>query len=101
MTTILAVWLWLKDPRQWMHWLGVAAFLLRRGAGCARRLRVILADGQLGIFHAIIAQLFFVLICAIALFTSRFWAPDWSGEPANRSRRDRRGLRTLVLATTF
>jgi cytochrome c oxidase assembly protein subunit 15 len=36
-------------------------------------LRVVLADAQLGIFHAIIGQLFFVLTGAIALFTSRFW----------------------------
>ena len=28
LTTVLAVWLWLKDPRKWMKWLGVAAFLL-------------------------------------------------------------------------
>src|SRR3954469_16213348 len=27
MTTILAVWLWLKDRRKWMHWLGVIAFV--------------------------------------------------------------------------
>src|ERR1039457_1910784 len=25
LTTILAVWLWLKDSRQWMKWLGVTA----------------------------------------------------------------------------
>src|SRR5438552_13395178 len=26
LTTILAVWLWLKEPRKWVKWLGVAAF---------------------------------------------------------------------------
>jgi cytochrome c oxidase assembly protein subunit 15 len=73
MTTILAVWLWLKDSRKWMHWLGVAAFLLVVAQGVLGGLRVVLVDAQLGIFHAVIAQLFFVLTCAIALFTSRFW----------------------------
>jgi cytochrome c oxidase assembly protein subunit 15 len=73
MTTILAVWLWLKDSRKWMHWLGVAAFLLVIAQGVLGGLRVVLVDAQLGIFHAVIAQLFFVLTCVIALFTSRFW----------------------------
>jgi cytochrome c oxidase assembly protein subunit 15 len=36
-------------------------------------LRVVLFKDALGIFHATLAQLFFVLICAIALFTSRWW----------------------------
>jgi len=73
MTTILAVWLWLKDSRKWMHWVGVAAFLLVVVQGVLGGLRVVLADAQLGIFHAILGQLFFVLMCAMALFTSRWW----------------------------
>lgn len=73
MTTILAVWLWLKDSRKWMHWVGVAAFLLVVAQGVLGGLRVVLADAQLGIFHAIIGQLFFVLTAVIALFTSRWW----------------------------
>ena len=26
LTTILAVWLWLAEPRRWLRWLGVSAF---------------------------------------------------------------------------
>src|SRR5579859_3660551 len=26
LTAILAAWLWLKEPRAWLRWLGVAAF---------------------------------------------------------------------------
>src|ERR1043165_1879407 len=26
LTTILAVWLWIKEERRWVRWLGVAAF---------------------------------------------------------------------------
>src|SRR5579862_4312732 len=73
MTTILAVWLWLKDSRQWMYWVGTAAFLLVVAQGVLGGLRVVLADAQLGIFHAIIGQLFFGLVCTIALLTSRYW----------------------------
>ena len=73
MTTILAVWLWLKDRRPWMAWLGVAAFLLVVAQGVLGGLRVTMHMDSLGIYHATIAQLFFVLTCAIALFTSRWW----------------------------
>ena len=73
MTTILAIWLWFKDARKWMHWVGVTAFLLVVVQGVLGGLRVVLADAQLGIFHAIFGQLFFVVMSAIALFTSGWW----------------------------
>ncbi len=40
MTTILAVWLWRKDSRKWMKWLGIAAFLLVVAQGVLGGLRV-------------------------------------------------------------
>ncbi len=73
LTTILMVWLWLKEPRKWMRWLGVAAFLAVVLQGVLGGLRVILFKDQIGIFHATLAQLFFVLTCSIALFTSQWW----------------------------
>jgi len=109
MTTVLAVWLWLKDRRPWMSWLGVAAFLLVVAQGVLGGLRVTLHMDSLGIYHATIAQLFFVLTCAIALFTSRWWMNLQTGragspQPADgamgTSRPTDKSLRTLVLATT-
>jgi heme a synthase len=98
LTTILAVWLWWKDSRQWMKWLGVAAFLGVVAQGVLGGLRVDLINAQLGIFHGILAQAFFVLVCAIALFTSRFWI-----ELAARPKISpvRRGLRSHVLFVTI
>jgi len=97
MTTILAVWLWYRDPRAWMRWLGVIAFLLVVAQGVLGGLRVTLHMDSLGIFHGTIAQLFFVLTIALALFTSRFWAEL----AASRQRLPvPSGLRTFVLATT-
>jgi heme a synthase len=95
LTTILAVWLWLKDSRKWMKWLGVIAFLLVVAQGVLGGLRVTMKMDSLGIFHGVVAQSFFVLMCAIALFTSRFWI-EWSagGKKFSVSR----GLWTLVLA---
>ena len=98
LTTILTVWLWLKDSRQWMKWLGVAAFLGVIAQGILGGLRVTLHMNSLGVFHATIAQLFFILVCAIALFTSRFWME------LNADRTTffvSRGLRMLVLMTTL
>jgi len=98
LTTILAVWLWLADPRKWMHWLGVAAFVGVLAQGVLGGLRVTMHMDSLGVFHATIAQLFFILICALTLFTSRFWK-ELAAHKKNFS--IALGLRTLALATTL
>ncbi len=73
LTTILAFWLWFKDPRKWLHWLGIAAFLLVIVQGILGGLRVRLQMDYLGIPHGAIAQIFLVLTASLALFTSRWW----------------------------
>ena len=78
-TTILAVWLWLQETRRWLRWLGVIAFLAVVLQGVLGGLRVVLFKDQIGIFHAALAQLFFALVCAIALFTSRWWL-EWASQ---------------------
>jgi cytochrome c oxidase assembly protein subunit 15 len=97
LTTVLAVWLWLKDARQWMHWLGVATFFAVVLQGALGGLRVVLTDAQLGIFHGALAQLFLVLVCAIALFTSRWW----QNSAAEKQISVPRGLRSHVLYVTI
>ncbi len=74
LTILLAVWLWRKDERPAVRWLGVAA------------LGAVIAQGVLGgmtvllnlhygfpVEHACLAQLFFCATIALALFTSRWW----------------------------
>jgi heme a synthase len=73
LTTILAVWLWIKEERRWLRWLGVIAFLAVSVQGVLGGLRVTLYKDELGIFHATFAQLFFVLVSAIAFFLTRRW----------------------------
>lgn len=73
LTMILAVWLWVKEERRWMRWLGIVAFLLVCVQGLLGGLRVTLYKQELGIFHATIAQMFLVLVSAIAFFLSRRW----------------------------
>jgi heme a synthase len=73
LTTILAVWLWAKDSRPWLHWLGIAAFLLVIFQGILGGLRVRWNLDWLGVPHGAVAQIFLVLTTSIAIFTSRWW----------------------------
>jgi cytochrome c oxidase assembly protein subunit 15 len=73
LTTVLAGWLWLQDGRRWLHWTGIAAFLLVVLQGVLGGLRVRWQMDWLGVPHGAVAQTFLVLTCSIALFTSRWW----------------------------
>src|SRR6478672_12308722 len=73
LTTILAVWLWMKEERRWLRWLGVFAWLAVCVQGVLGGLRVTLYKQELGIFHATLAQLFLASTCAIAFFLSQTW----------------------------
>ena len=110
MTTILAVWLWLKDPRKWMKRLGIIAFVLVVVQGILGGLRVVLSEAQLGVIHGVVGQSFFILMCAIALFTSRWWMErrtpvrQVSGTCSDAQRADQEigaPLRGLVLMATI
>lgn len=99
LTTVLAVWLWLTDSRKWMKWLGVIAFLLVVAQGILGGLRVTLKMDNLGVVHGVVGQSFFILLSAIALFTSRFWT-NWTRNN-NKMALAAPSLRLLVLATTI
>jgi len=58
---------------KWLRVLGVTAFATVVMQGVLGGLRVTELKDQLGIFHATLAQLFFLLLCAIALFQTDFW----------------------------
>jgi cytochrome c oxidase assembly protein subunit 15 len=73
MTVVLSVWLWVKEERAWLRKLGLAAVAAVVFQGVLGGLRVTQMKDVIGVFHATLAQLFFVLVCAIALFTSRWW----------------------------
>jgi cytochrome c oxidase assembly protein subunit 15 len=98
LTTVLAIWLWRAESRAWLRWLGVAAFVGVVLQGVIGGLRVILLRDHLGVFHGALAQLFFVLVCGIALFTSRWWREQL---PQTQKVEDRGGLRRLALLTTL
>lgn len=62
-----------EPARPWLRKLGVAAFFAVVLQGVLGGLRVVLFKDQIGIFHATLAQFFFVLMSALAMFTSRWW----------------------------
>lgn len=61
------------QKRTWLRWMGAVTpvfFLLEATLG---GLRVILSENQLGTVHGCLAQLLFLTVALIALFTSRWW----------------------------
>jgi cytochrome c oxidase assembly protein subunit 15 len=98
LTTLLAVWLWLKESRAWVRWLGVIAFFGVVLQGVLGGLRVTLYKDQIGIFHALLAQLFLVLVSVIALVTSRWWQTQLG---VLGTLRISRGFRQLFVLTTL
>lgn len=69
---VLTLGRFVKQPHE-LRWLGLTALAAVILQGVLGGLRVVWIKDELGIVHATLAQLFFVLVCALALFTSRWW----------------------------
>lgn len=76
LTLTLTLVLWAVEPRRWLRRLGAAALLAVIIQGILGGLRVILLQDTLAIIHGALAQAFFGLTAALALFTSREWKAD-------------------------
>ena len=98
LTVILAVWLWLSEPRHWLRMLGAIAVAAVIVQGVLGGLRVIALKDEVGIFHAGLAQAFLCLICLIAFALSRAWERLGATACLDAAARDR--LRTLVVLVT-
>jgi cytochrome c oxidase assembly protein subunit 15 len=96
LTIILALWLWLQEPRLWLRWLGSLALAAVILQGVLGGLRVVLLTQTLAIVHACLAQAFFALLVSIAFFTS----PEQSGTLAERPVEHLSRLRRLCVLTT-
>jgi cytochrome c oxidase assembly protein subunit 15 len=94
LTIILAMWIWRADPRPWMKRLGVLALLAVITQGVLGGITVLyFLPDAISTAHAGLAEIFFCMTVAIALFTSRGWM-----EPADAV--DDRMLRAVATATT-
>lgn len=96
LTIVLALTFWLREQRQWLRWLGLAALALVIVQGVLGGLRVVLLEHTLAIVHAATAQIFFALTICLALFTSS----EWRSAPVRRPLDDGGRLRRLCAVTT-
>ena len=74
LTIILAVWLWFADSRRWLRWLGVGALGSVVAQGVLGGLTVLFfLPAAVSTAHAGLAEIFFCMTVAIALFTGPGW----------------------------
>ena len=96
LTILLAVWLGVSDPRRWMKRLGAAALAAVIAQGVLGGLTVMFfLPAAISTAHAGLAEIFFCITVAIALFTSPGWIEGYMGNVV-----DDAGLRRLATATT-
>src|SRR5688500_10659640 len=94
LTIILAVWVWKVDARRWMRRLGVIALAAVIVQGVLGGITVLyFLPAPVSVAHAGLAEIFFCLTVAIAVFTS----PRWLHAEAPA---DDRMLRRITVATT-
>ena len=91
----VSCWQIKKNPGA-LRWFGVVAFAAVILQGVLGGLRVVLLQDQFGIFHATLAQCFFVVVGTIALLTAKRWR-NWTPQ----FRPDAHPLRFLYPATTM
>lgn len=87
----------LRGTSRPIRWWAMAAYSLVLIQGTLGGLRVTEINDDIGIVHGTIAQLFFLLICALALVTS----PYWRRIAAFRAEARVAALRPLLLGTTL
>ena len=78
LTIVLAAWLWRAEQRRWLRWLGIAALGTVVAQGLLGGLTVIFfLPPAVSTAHAGLAEIFFCLTIAIALFTSPGWVSGY------------------------
>ena len=93
LTIGLAAWLWFAEPRKWMRWFGVAALGAIVAQGLLGGLTVLFfLPPAVSTAHAGLAEIFFCITVAIAVFTSPGWKTNTGVDDAT--------LRRLATATT-
>src|SRR6266436_2771969 len=97
LTIVLAIWLWRTEDRPAVRTLGLLAVGGVILQGILGGLRVTMLKGQIGIFHACLAQAFLGLIVLIAIVTTDFWR---SLAP-HVDLRKIAPIKTLAIATTI
>lgn len=99
LTIILAIWTWRAEKRRWMRILSFAALGTVIAQGVLGGLTVLFfLPPPISSAHAALAQTFFCLAVAIALFTGQRWVEE---EPRVEFDQRRPSLFTLTLLSIF
>lgn len=99
LTLAIAIWTVLVDRRRWMRWLAVGAFCTVIAQAILGGLTVLFFQPPaVSTAHATVAQTFFCIAVAIALFTGRKWVEE---QPRVEFDSRRPSLFTLTLLSIF
>src|SRR5258706_4804399 len=102
LTIILVVWLWVAEPHGWLRWLGVGALGAVIAQGVLGGLTVLFfLPPAISTAHAGLAEIFFCLTVAIALFTSPGWKSGYGGQISILRSAQNRDLTPLATTTTI
>jgi cytochrome c oxidase assembly protein subunit 15 len=104
LTLAIAIWTLLVEKRRWMRWLAVGAFCTVIAQATLGGLTVLFFQPPwVSTAHATVAQTFFCIAVAIALFTGRNWVEDQPKEdqPGVEFDSRRPSLFTLTLLSIF
>jgi cytochrome c oxidase assembly protein subunit 15 len=109
LTLAIAIWTLLLEKRRWLRWLaigGVCTFIAQATLGGMTVL--FFQPPWLSTAHATVAQTFFCIAVAIALFTGRKWVTDRTQEDQSKEEQPqvefdarRPSLATLTLLSIF
>jgi cytochrome c oxidase assembly protein subunit 15 len=101
LTIVLAAWLWIAEPRRWMKLLGLAALGAVVLQGVLGGLTVIFfLPPAISTAHAGLAEIFFCITIAIALFTSPGWLRGYAPASGSAAGVDDGMLRAAATTTT-
>jgi cytochrome c oxidase assembly protein subunit 15 len=99
LTIVLAVWLWRAEKRRWLRMLGFAAVGTVIAQGILGGITVLYyLPPAVSSAHAALAQTFFCIAVAIALFTGQRWVEE---QPRVEFDQRRPSLFTLTLLSIF
>lgn len=97
LTVILAVWVWLKEPRRWVRWVSAAAVLAVIAQGVLGGITVLFyLPVAISVGHATLAQSFFCTTVSLALFSR----PDWRWDERKIEDLSAPSLRQLSVITS-
>jgi cytochrome c oxidase assembly protein subunit 15 len=99
LTIVLAVWTWRAEKRRWLRILGFAALGTVIAQGILGGITVLFyLPPAVSSTHAALAQTFFCIAVAMALFTGKKWVEE---QPALEFDQRRPSLFTLTLLSIF